>query len=48
MTVPNTERALVVQQFSWEDQMKALNITPGAVANLGQVLNDGEVKEAEA
>ena len=28
--------------------MKALIITPGAVANFGQVMNEGEVKDAEA
>ena len=33
----NNDRALVAQQFSWEDQLQALNLGDHHTANLGQV-----------
>ena len=41
----NEQKAMVVQQFSWEDQMQALNLTKHQNANLAQIENPEDVEE---
>lgn len=43
----NSERALVAQQFSWDDQMLSLNMTGDEVAHMAQISECPEVDEAE-
>ncbi|TLX68899.1 hypothetical protein E9993_23150, partial [Labilibacter sediminis] len=43
----NNERAMVAQQFSWEDQMQALNLTEDNRANLALVEEEKEAAKAE-
>ena len=40
----NNERAMVAQQFDWEDQIQDLNLTKNRTANLAQI---EEVEDAE-
>lgn len=46
-TPQNVERAMVAQQFTWEEQLQALNLSAEENANLAQVQSSQEVEEAE-